>query len=121
MQPKKDIPVQKLRIASLLLCPISPQDDADLDKPIFSDLQECQKKGIAEFKNEKPDVQARFFEANGLLRDSKGIVYIPSCDRLMILRLLVTAHCGPAGHRGVEATSQKILELFFLVFFEKGC
>ena len=41
---------------------------------------------------------------SGVLKDSNGAVIVPQEDTEMIMRLLVIAHAGAAGHRGVEAT-----------------
>ena len=47
------IPVDRLRIATLLLCPISPEEDEDQKLPGFEDLQASQENEMEVFEKEK--------------------------------------------------------------------
>lgn len=58
------------------------------------------------------DVQKRFTIQDGLFRDSKGVNYIPTSSKKLVLRMLIGAHGGPSGHRGAKATLSRVSEIF---------
>ncbi len=56
--------------------------------------------------SKKPD--KKFKQADGIIQDDRGVVWIPDDDNLLKLRILVAGHTGMCGHRGWTASKASI-------------
>lgn len=97
------------------------------EKPEFPSLDT-----VAESQNEFPPPHDHKFILSSdkppLWKDENGIIYIPSDDQDLQLRIAVSAHCGLGGHRGYTTTCSIIKEKMYwenmeedIKAFVQGC
>jgi len=98
--------VRAMNISKLMFAPISPSLSEDFDCPSKTDLISCQ-------GNAKATPPSRFKNTEGIFQDSSGVVWIPSdCDHLLKLRILIAAHTGHGGHRGIQPSLDSLKRHF---------
>ena len=95
-----------LKLNSLLVAPITPSIDSRLDRPKAADIITSQAK-----RHEQPP--SRFEKVNDIWQDKRGVVWIPSPDRLLRLRIMVAGHTGYGGHRGYRTTQVIVTASFW--------
>lgn len=95
-----------VKITSLLLSTITLSLDARLDWPIREDIRESQSPAT-----QKPP--GRFKDRDGIIKDVKGVLWVPKQDKLMQLRIMVAGHAGLRGHRGYRMTQTTIAAHFW--------
>jgi len=101
VQPRTSVNAKRVAaIKSLILAPVNPSLDKTLDWPSLADIKASQKKS-----KEKPP--RRFQESNGIIQ-YKDVIWIPSNDNSMKIRILVAAHTGLGGHRGPDVTAAAV-------------
>lgn len=104
VKPRDRVKVSKL--GRLMYAPITPSSQDQYDWPNRRALQESQERS-----REEPNRDIRF--KDGLLRSDAGVVWIPQKDRELKIRLLVAAHTGVGGHRGIRTTTSVMTNHFF--------
>lgn len=55
------------------------------------------------------------------LMTADGKIWIPENDSELQLKLLVIAHCGAGGHRGIDSTKSTVSELYFWKTISEDC
>ena len=97
-------PAQVLSIKNLSLHPFEEGSDF-----VFPDIVEIYG-SQDEHRNVYPDrTDLSIKEENGRrVIYHRGKVWIPECDDELWYRILVVAHCGSAGHRGVSSTTKAV-------------
>jgi hypothetical protein len=79
--------------------PLAPMDYEEDDWPSMEDILTTQRAATV------PVPDGCTFGENGLAQFPGDVVWIPDEDKLMQLRLLIAAHAGPGGHRGICSTT----------------
>ena len=85
------------RAKALMVAPINPGVDSQLDWPNIEDIKEAQSSA-----NEAPPKQ--FSNTPSGFRNSRGVLWIPSESTLLKLRIIIAAHTGHGGHRSTNVT-----------------
>lgn len=93
------------RIKSLMMAPVNPGVDAELDWPTLDDV-------IASQKATANTPPPSFRLTQDGVADTNGVLWIPSDDNLLKLRILIAAHMGHGGHRSWRATDATIRSHF---------
>ena len=107
VRPKRKVEAAKvLRAKSLICAPISPETDPKLDWPTISDIKKSQTSS-----NQVPP--NRFGLTEEVFKDSKDIIWIPSDDELLKLRIIIAAHTRHEGHRSQRVTLVSVRAHFF--------
>jgi RNase H-like domain found in reverse transcriptase len=88
------------RLARLVTAPISPSTFSKYDWPDHDSLKNAQLAAV------NPVPQECTADSEGLARYQSQAVWIPDGDKTLQLRLLIAAHTGPGGHRGITTTEQ---------------
>jgi Integrase zinc binding domain len=88
------------RLARLVTAPLSPSTFSDYDWP-ENDTQKN-----AQLAADDPMPLECTMDSEGLARYQSQAVWIPDGDKALQLRLLIAAHTGPGGHRGITTTEQ---------------
>jgi RNase H-like domain found in reverse transcriptase/Reverse transcriptase (RNA-dependent DNA polymerase)/Integrase zinc binding domain/Chromo (CHRromatin Organisation MOdifier) domain len=94
-QPKQT----RKSLSAVFQAPLA-QELAPTALPSQQDILMAQKAAVKKNKEQAPDKRGAY----GLRVTEQGAMWIPSEAVDLQLRLLVTAHCGAAGHRGHDAT-----------------
>lgn len=94
------------RFKSLMLAPVSPGLDPELDWPTLDGIIASQdaSKELAPSSSKST--------SKGLVND-EGVSWIPSTDHKLKLRILIAAHTGYGGHRGWKVTHETVKSRFF--------
>ncbi len=53
----------------------------------------------------------RFKMKDRLIQDSSGIVWVPNDDAMLKLRILIAAHAGISGRRGIKVTATTVMQV----------
>ena len=107
VSPKRKVDATKvLHDKSLMLAPINPGTDPKLDWPNINDIIKAQKSS-----KEKPPKQ--FTRTTGGVKDSSDILWIPSEERHLKLRIIIAAYTGHGGHRSWRVTMAVVKAHFF--------
>ena len=102
VQPKRHANVKRVAaIKSLLLAPVNPGLDKRLDWPSLHDITSSQEKST-----ETPP--KGFTKIGRGLVKNKDVIWIPSQDELLKLRVLIAAHTGWGGHRGPDVSAAAV-------------
>jgi Integrase zinc binding domain len=80
--------------------PISPPTFSEYDWPDHTSLKNAQ------LAADDPVPQECTVDSEGLARYQSQAVWIPDGDKTLQQRLLIAAHTGPGGHRGITTTEQ---------------
>lgn len=99
-------PYKNSSLKALLVCPINPSLNSELDWP----TRQCIMKSQFSSNEEPPKP---FSEVDGVRQNEKGTVWIPSQDKELQLRILIAGHMGMAGHRGYRTTKATIATQFY--------
>ena len=86
-----------MRIASLMVAPLAPDQDPDFTWPKLTDIVSSQQ-SVTEAEKEK----FRLMEHDELVTTPSGKLYIPAEDTHLQLRICVIGHCGRGGHRALD-------------------
>ncbi|CAM9997209.1 unnamed protein product, partial [Chrysoparadoxa australica] len=89
--------------------------------PSFQDIRVLQQQAItaSDFETEGKLQSGEHFSADDLQSDATGLqkldgkVWIPANAREMHMRLMVVAHTGASGHRGIAATLLKLKDYYW--------
>jgi hypothetical protein len=87
------------KILRLVTVPLAPMDFDEDDWRSIEDILTSQRAATV------PVPDSCIFGENGLAQFPGGVVWIPDEDMLMQLRLLIAAHAGFGGHRGISSTT----------------
>ena len=93
------------RLKSLMMAPINPGVDSELDWPSLQDIISAQNSA-----KEKP--RSSFKQTDDGWVDSNGVHWVPGGEDLLKLRILIAAHTGHGGHRNWRATHATIRSHF---------
>lgn len=94
-------------VRRLVHVPILPYSSSEcFEWPTFSELKTEQTK----FADLRPCIMKL---SDGLWKDSRGAVWVPDDANDLQLRLCITVHTGPSGHRGNKATQIVLRDHFF--------
>lgn len=99
-------PHRTTHLKKLMLAPIRPGVDPEFDWPTLRDIETTQ-------SNSKSKPSARFKWDGTLYKDNKGVIWIPTEDDALKLRIIIAAHNGPGGHRGIAPTTKSISTQFY--------
>lgn len=100
----KSVP-SSLRLKSLMVAPINPGLDSKLDWPTMKEIAASQNRS-----NTEPP--RNFKNIDGILKNG-NVIWIPSKDAQMKIRILIAGHTGMAGHRGWRTTKATVASHFF--------
>ncbi len=93
------------KIKSLMIAPVNPGANPELDLPTHQDVILSQ--NAAE---ESPPSSFRRTDEGWV--NAEGVTWIPSSDNLLKLRILIGAHTGQGGHRGCRSTLESVKSRF---------
>jgi len=100
--------VSTVKLARLMLAPITPSEDEDYDWPIRDDIIKSQNgSGRTEI------YPSRFCRTDGVIQDGRGVFWIPNSDETLQLLILVAANTGMGGHRVIKPTKNVVLDHFY--------
>ncbi len=100
--PNSSINVKKVgRLKSLMMSPINPGLDPELDWPNLNEV-------ISSQKNAQESPPASFQHTDEGWVNEEGAIWIPSSDESLKLRILIAAHTGHGGHRSGRVTHASI-------------
>jgi hypothetical protein len=101
---------QKLRYGALFVAPLA-MDTSNHDFPVAAEVLRLQK--AAASNPDLKEVPPTKRDANGLLVNDQGKIWIPSNAVSMHVRLCFIAHCGRGGHRGHQVTLKAIQNHYY--------
>lgn len=106
-KPKVSVLSKKIpKFKTLMMAPINPGIDGKLDWPEVDEILKSQ-------SNSDLTPPRRFRKSANGYQNSSGVTWIPADDEKMKLRLIIAAHTGIGGHRGVKVTEASIKSHFF--------
>jgi len=98
--------VNTAKIAKLMYAPICPSASEKYDWPKMEDVARSQQES-------SETAPRRFRLQEGILQDSRSVVWVPRADQLLKLRLLIASHTGVGGHRGISPSLRALEEHFY--------
>ena len=103
---RPNVSSKRLRISRLLVAPMSPSLSEEYDWP-------CRDGLISTQGSANETYPSQFSKIYGLLQDEGGVVWIPTSNSESLrLRILVAAHTGIGGHRGITPSYDVIKRHF---------
>ena len=90
--------VATVKLARMMYAPITLSSEDQYDWPTTEDVKKAQ-------RTSSRTAPAGFSKHDGIIQDLNGVAWIPENAEALKLRILVAAHCGPAGHRGTDPTN----------------
>ena len=104
--PKSSVSTDKVgRIKSLMMCPINPGLSEEFDWPTCKEI-------IASQTNAQESVPPSYRKKDEIWVSEEGATWVPDCDELLKLRILIAAHTGQGGHRSWRVTLASIKPYF---------
>ena len=103
--PTAKAPKNNESVSDILRLP-SPMRHEDFEAPTLEAVRAAQQ--------EAPAVQMKKLiqDDQDLFRNEENLIWIPEAAKDLQLRLMIIAHCGPMGHRGVEPTYLRLKAVF---------
>ena len=94
------------KLSRLMLAPINPSLDKEYDWPTRECISKSQK-----ISSLKPP---QFFKkTDNIYQDRRGVFWVPKDDETLRLRVLVAAHAGLSGHRGIRVSTNVLKSHFY--------
>ena len=94
--PKSSVCTDKVgRLKSLMMCPINPGLSEEFDWPTCKEI-------IASQTNAQESVPSSYRKKDEIWVNEEGATWVPDCDELPKLRMLIAAHTGQGGHRSCQ-------------------
>lgn len=98
--------VDSTKIGRVMFAPVNPSSSEKFDAPCLEDIEKSQRSST-----EVPPKQ--FKRVGSIIQDDQKVIWIPSDDDDLKIRILIAAHCGPSGHRAKSTTLRELLKHFY--------